>query len=194
MLAVAMYFKSQQRRCSYGRDRVAARRYGRGVESFDVYSPPISTLYSQVFWAALDPVDLPKRIVERYANATMALVGFELDQVTEVDGEERSISIKAAYNHHFEATLVGAGASLRKVTFSGADDPRRAALASKMGHAPPLEAAYARPSGTDVWSLAEMGARAAPPSRAGRGPAAGCHVDFPTAGRRRCRAISGGWR
>ena len=30
--------------------------YPRGVEYFDVYSPNITSLYSQVFWKGLDPV------------------------------------------------------------------------------------------------------------------------------------------
>jgi hypothetical protein len=47
----------------------------RGVESFDVYSPEISTLYSQVFWKGLDPVALPDDIVKRFAGKGMAVVG-----------------------------------------------------------------------------------------------------------------------
>ena len=40
--------------------------YPGGVESFEVYSPPMTTLYSQVWWTGLPPVDLPKDIVERF--------------------------------------------------------------------------------------------------------------------------------
>ena len=57
------------------------REYPRGVESFDVYSPPMSTLYSQVWWKALEPVALPPDIVERYSGSGMAIVGWEMDQV-----------------------------------------------------------------------------------------------------------------
>lgn len=49
--------------------------------SFDVYSPKFSTLYSQVWWAALDPVDLPANIVSYFDGKGMAVVGFEVDQV-----------------------------------------------------------------------------------------------------------------
>jgi hypothetical protein len=51
------------------------------VESFDVYSPPISQLYSQVFWKGLAPVKLPEEIVKKYAGKGAAFVGFEMDQV-----------------------------------------------------------------------------------------------------------------
>jgi len=32
--------------------------YPGGVESYDVYSPVMTTLYSQVFWTSLPPVDV----------------------------------------------------------------------------------------------------------------------------------------
>lgn len=51
------------------------------MESFDVYSPPISQLYSQVFWKGLAPVKLPEEIVKKYAGKGAAFVGFEMDQV-----------------------------------------------------------------------------------------------------------------
>ena len=54
--------------------------YPRQIESFDVYSPLISSLYSQVFWKGLDPVPLPVDVVARYAGKGMAVVGFEMDQ------------------------------------------------------------------------------------------------------------------
>ncbi len=72
--------------------------YGRSIESFDVYSPPISQLYSQVFWKGLPPVDLPKDVVERYKGKGMAVVGFEMDQVRTVNGTDVSVPINAVYN------------------------------------------------------------------------------------------------
>ena len=51
--------------------------YGRDVASFDVYSPTISTLYSQVFWAALEPVDLPADIVQHILVRIQARHGRE---------------------------------------------------------------------------------------------------------------------
>ena len=72
--------------------------YPRPVESFDVYSPVISQLYSQVFWKGLPPVELPKHIVEKYSGKGMAVVGFEMDQVRRVNGTDVSVPINAVYN------------------------------------------------------------------------------------------------
>ena len=54
------------------------REYLHGVESFDVYSPPMTTLYSQVWWKALDRPRLPEEIVKRYRGSGMAIVGWEM--------------------------------------------------------------------------------------------------------------------
>merc|ERR1719369_1390948 len=51
------------------------------VEFFDVYSPPISTKYSEVYWTMMDPVPLDEKLVERFAGKTMAIIGYETDQV-----------------------------------------------------------------------------------------------------------------
>ena len=48
---------------------------------FDVYSPTIKTLYSQVFWKSLEPVPLPADVVRRFDGKAMAVVGYEVDQV-----------------------------------------------------------------------------------------------------------------
>ena len=50
----------------------------------------------------------------------MAIVGFEVDQVflaPDGGGEEISVPINVAYNHHFESTMVGKGANLKKAGF-----------------------------------------------------------------------------
>ena len=52
------------------------------VEYFDVYSPPISTKYGEVFWTMMDPVPMDKDLVERFSGKTMAVVGYETDQVS----------------------------------------------------------------------------------------------------------------
>ena len=54
------------------------RDYPGGVESFDLYSPPMTTLYSQVWWSPLAPVSLPEDVVKRYAGKGMAIVGWEM--------------------------------------------------------------------------------------------------------------------
>mmetsp|Transcript_2949 Transcript_2949/g.6209 ORF Transcript_2949/g.6209 Transcript_2949/m.6209 type:complete len:755 (+) Transcript_2949:19-2283(+) len=92
--------------------------YPRPVESFDVYSPPIRSLYSQVFWKALPPVPLPEDVVARYSGQGMAVVGFEVDQVRRTPSGDIPVPISVAYNHHFESTMVGGSASFRKATSS----------------------------------------------------------------------------
>merc|ERR1711909_163295 len=62
------------------------------VEYFDVYSPPISTRYGEVFWTMMDPVPLDKKLVEKFAGKAMAVV---------------SVPIIWAYNHHYCAYLSG---------------------------------------------------------------------------------------
>ena len=47
-----------------GRLPKAFRDYPGGVESFDVYSPAMTTLYSQVWTKPLAPVDLPADVVK----------------------------------------------------------------------------------------------------------------------------------
>ena len=100
--------------------------YPRPTEYFDVYSPKISTLYSQVFWTQMDKVELPENIVKRFANKTMAVVGFEIDQVFkgENGGEDISVPINVAYNHHFESEMLGKGASLEKIVLNDPSDAR----------------------------------------------------------------------
>jgi hypothetical protein len=51
------------------------------VESFTVYAGPISTRYGEVFWEGVPAVDLPADLVKRFFNKTMAIVGYEQDQV-----------------------------------------------------------------------------------------------------------------
>lgn len=77
------------------------------AEFFEVYSPPIQTRYSEVFWAGLPKVALPDRILERFANKTMAVVGYEVDQVRrQPNGEDIPVPITHAYNHHYCAYLL----------------------------------------------------------------------------------------
>ena len=111
------------------------RDYPGGVISFDVYSPLVKTLYSQVWWKPLEPVSLPDDIVKRFDGKGMAVVGFELDQVRKTDKGDVSVPMTVAYNHHFEATMIGKGASFRKTTRM--EDPH--AAAHDMGHGMPDE-------------------------------------------------------
>lgn len=70
---------------------------------------------------------MPADIVKRFDGKVMAVVGFEADQVMrkgdkdpygKVLEEEVSVPINVAYNHHYGATLVGAGSSMKKVKTS----------------------------------------------------------------------------
>jgi hypothetical protein len=66
-------------------------------EHFDVYSPEIKTLYGQVFWTMMEGTPLPPEIVSRFRNKTMAVVGYECNQVGRMaDGTEYEIPINAA--------------------------------------------------------------------------------------------------
>eukprot|EP00944_MAST-04C_sp_MAST-4C-sp1_P011412 g11412.t1 len=109
--------------------------YPRPTEYFDVYSPKISTLYSQVYWTRMDKVELPANIVKRFDGKTMAVVGFEVDQVFKGETDV-SVPINVAYNHHFESEMLGKGASVEKITLQGPNDPR-APKAGAMGHGRP---------------------------------------------------------
>eukprot|EP00658_Telonema_sp_P-2_P055629 TRINITY_DN44215_c0_g1_i1.p1 TRINITY_DN44215_c0_g1~~TRINITY_DN44215_c0_g1_i1.p1 ORF type:complete len:708 (-),score=147.60 TRINITY_DN44215_c0_g1_i1:102-2225(-) len=103
-------------------------------DSFEVYSPNITSLYSQVFWKGLDPVDLPADIVHRYAGKGMAVVGVELDQGRRTPAGDVSVPINVAYNHHFESNMVGTKSKMSKLRFSGPHDPRIRQMESAMGH------------------------------------------------------------
>jgi len=74
-------------------------------EYFEVYSPLIKSQYSQVVWRMLDPVALPKDIIERFENKVMAVVGYEVDQVRKTPSGDVSVPITWAYNHHYCAWL-----------------------------------------------------------------------------------------
>ena len=88
----------------------------KGHEFFDVYSPPITTQYGQVYWTMQEPVELPASIVARFSNSTIAITGYEVDQVIKgnaSDGsDDVSVPITHAYNHHYGAWLSGEDAEL----------------------------------------------------------------------------------
>lgn len=121
--------------------------YPRGVKYFDVYSPKFSTLYSQVWWSGLSPVELPSDVVQRYAGGkAMAVVGFELDQVRRTAEGDVSVPLNVAYNHHFESTMAGSKAWHEKITLTGPDDPQIAEYGlNMMGHSMSMSA------GTEHW-------------------------------------------
>jgi len=109
--------------------------YPGGAISFDVYSPLISQLYSQVFWKGLAPVALPADIVKRFDGKGMAVIGFEMDQVRRTKDGDVSVPISAVYNHHFESNMAGKHTVFKKMT--PATDPH--AHEHNMGHGLPDE-------------------------------------------------------
>ena len=51
----------------------------------------------------MDPVPMDKDLVARFQGKTMAIVGYETDQVIVTEGQpDVSVPITHAYNHHFE--------------------------------------------------------------------------------------------
>ncbi len=83
---------------------------------FDVYSLPITSRYGDVYWTMMDDVLLPDHIVKEYDNKTMAIVGYEMNQVFKTDNGDVSVPITWAYNHHYEAYLLGSKSKLVTIT------------------------------------------------------------------------------
>jgi hypothetical protein len=101
------------------------------VEHFDVYGE-VRTKYSQIYWTRNAPINLPDELVKRFKGKTMAITGYEIDQVihtgkepgstTSPDGSilggfscypdceetDTSVPIYHAYNHHYFSWLTGA--------------------------------------------------------------------------------------
>jgi len=102
-------------------------------EYFDVYSPPIRSQYAQVFWSMMEPVPLPEEIVKRFTNKTMAITGYESDQVMKTPQGDVPVPINHAYNHHYVAWLNSEHAELAEV---GVDHDTSAAGHS-MAHGAP---------------------------------------------------------
>ena len=53
----------------------------KNAEYFDVYSPPITSKYAETYWTMMAPVLLPQKIIDRFNNKVMAIIGYETDQV-----------------------------------------------------------------------------------------------------------------
>ena len=103
-----------------GRDDVFPMRYADypgTVEYFDIYSPVLSSVYSQVIWTTFPTIPLPAEIVKRFAGGKpMAILGMESDQVRNTtDGEEVSVPITWTYNHHYGPNIIGEKAKIIKV-------------------------------------------------------------------------------
>merc|ERR1711871_396136 len=71
-----------------------------------------NSTYGMVYWTQMDTVPLPDDIVQRFANKTIAITGYEMDQVLH-DGS--SVPINWAYNHHYVAWIKGRDSELTLV-------------------------------------------------------------------------------
>ena len=47
----------------------------------DVVSAPLTTHYGQVYWTMMEPIPLDPEFVKRFDGKTMAITGYEVDQV-----------------------------------------------------------------------------------------------------------------
>jgi len=91
--------------------------YGKfeNVEYFDAYSPVINSRYSEVYWTMMDPVPLDKEIIDKFKGKTLAIVGYETDQVIRTASGDVSVPITHAYNHHYCAYMSGSLSEMRSV-------------------------------------------------------------------------------
>lgn len=89
---------------------------------FDVYSLPITSQYGEVYWTMMGDVNLPSNVIKQYQNKTMAIIGYEMDQVFKTENGDVSVPITWAYNHHYEAYLVGSNAEIVDIEFTNDSD------------------------------------------------------------------------
>ena len=105
--------------------------------------------YGTVYWKSVGGVNLPQEIRNRFSNSSMAITGYEVDQVhVNPDGTEHTIPLNQLYNHHYFVTMVGGTGKLVKVSKS---DPRLAGAVYDERSAHPLD--------DEIWAvLPEEGA------------------------------------
>ena len=92
-----------------------------GVEYFEVYLGPITSLYSQVWWKTVPPVSLPKELIDRFDGKGMAIVGYETDAVRKSPLGDISVPINMAYNHHHDVYLTGKHSRMETVAYDPHD-------------------------------------------------------------------------
>ena len=95
----------------------------KGYEYFDVWAPEISSKYGEVFWTDQHNNYLPTEIIERFHSKTIAIVGYEHDQVIVTPlnkpgmnpKDDVSVPINWAYNHHYMMWMTGTHSGLKKI-------------------------------------------------------------------------------
>jgi len=125
------------------------------VEHFDVYGE-VRTKYSQVYWTRNTPIELPPELVSRFKGKTMAITGYEIDQVThsapansstkgdvlggfscmpDCGETDKSVPIYNAYNHHYFSWLVGADSEVYERELAETlPNPTRTGIRDKPGY------------------------------------------------------------
>lgn len=101
----------------------------KGMEYFDIWGPEIATLYGQVFWADQLMQPLPPDIVKRFTGKTIAVTGYEHDQVMVSPvgqpgvnpDKDVSVPMNWAYNHHYQFWLTGKNAQMMWVPAAKGD-------------------------------------------------------------------------
>jgi hypothetical protein len=92
-----------------------------GAAYFDVDSPVLTMRYSEVAWRTLPAVPLPADVVARYANATIAVTGFEVDVLRDLgNGATESVAAYDSYNHHYGVQLLSSAVRLSYDAFGAA--------------------------------------------------------------------------
>ncbi|KAH8067403.1 hypothetical protein JL721_7511 [Aureococcus anophagefferens] len=145
-----------------------------GAAYFDVDSPVLTMRYSEVAWRTLPAVPLPAEVVAKYANATIAVTGFEVDVLRDLgNGATESVAAYDSYNHHYGVLDVevaeGAappGARLAQSFVHGNGQEHR-----QMFHGAPPAAAALEPVDVRRRAHADLDERRR--RRPGPGPAAG---------------------
>lgn len=87
------------------------------LEYFDVYSPPITSRYGDVYWTMMPSISLDSKLISRFEGKVMAISGYEMDQVIVYpNGTEEPIPCTWSYNHHYVAHIQGSNSKLVEIT------------------------------------------------------------------------------
>eukprot|EP01049_Picozoa_sp_SAG25_P019798 SAG25_NODE_6431_length_560_cov_0.880694_1_plen_139_part_10 len=77
-----------------GRSAYIANNVSHRGEFIEVYSPNISTHYSEVFWTMMPAVPLPADFVARFKGKAVSFTGYEADAVRQLpDGSEQHVPL-----------------------------------------------------------------------------------------------------
>jgi len=109
---------------------------------FDVYTPVIQSLYSQVQWST-HYVDFPADVVAAYDGKVMNIVGYEFDIIRKVGGgacntsssdhpipcDYKSVPTWEQYNHHYNNNIYGKATKLVKTGIPNTDP-----MSTHIGH------------------------------------------------------------